>query len=87
VAKKQPAASLADEVLSVVVNRKSGYPCWCDRLPEPYRQQFEDVRDRYDPQKHQKSAYARAIIAVATKHGLKPPTEQQVIKWLRLKHN
>ena len=83
--KAKTSRGVVDEILQTVRNKTPGFPCWFDKLPDEYRQQFLDARRQFDPAVHQASAYARAIIAVAKRHGLTPPSEQWVTRWLRRK--
>lgn len=74
--------SFADEVLKSVRNTSAGSPTWFDRLPQDAQKELDKVRAAFDPALHQKRAYARAVIAAATKRGWPIAAEKQVIVWL-----
>lgn len=75
--------SLADEVLAQVTNSTPGFACWFDNLPADAQAELESVRQAYDPARHQKLAYARAVIESCRKRGWKTAGIQGVIAWLK----
>ena len=79
-AKKSP--SLLDDVLTRAVRKQPGFTPWYGRLPPEAREELEAVRAAYDPSIHQKTTYARAIIAAARERGWEICGQQGVINWL-----
>ena len=79
-AKKSP--SLLDDVLAKAVRNTPGFAPWYERLPPEAREELEAVRAAYDPSIHQKTTYARAIIAAARERGWEICGQQGVINWL-----
>lgn len=77
---RKPA--LLDEVLTLSQNRKPGFGTWYSRLPEDARKELDAVRSAFDPQRHQKRAYARAIIEACQARGWETSGIQGVIAWL-----
>ena len=56
-----PKSSLLDEVLEHVANSQPGPSSWFDRLPADAQAELLDVRAKFDPAKHQKRAFFRAM--------------------------
>lgn len=80
-AKAKPI-SLLDDVLAKAVRSTPGFLPWYERLPPEAREELEAVRAAYDPEKHQKTVYAKAIIAAARERGWPICGPQGVINWL-----
>jgi len=74
--------SLLDDVLTRAVRNTPGFAPWYERLPPEAREELEAVRAAYDPSIHQKTTYARAIIAAARERGWDICGQQGVINWL-----
>ncbi len=74
--------SLLDDVLARTKNRSPGFGTWFERLPAEAQAELEAVRASFDHAKHQKSAFARAIIEAARERGWKTSGLQGVIQWL-----
>ena len=79
---KAKALSLLDDVLSRTRNRSPGFGTWFQRLPADAQAELERVRQSFDHTKHQKRAYAKAIIAAASERGWQISGPQGVIAWL-----
>ena len=79
-AKSKP--SLLDDVLTRATRKQPGFTPWYGRLPPEAREELEAVRAAYDPSIHQKTTYARAIIAAARERGWEICGQQGVINWL-----
>ena len=79
---KATAKSLLDEVLSRAQRRKPGFASWVERLPPEAREELEIVRAAFDPNVHQKNAYAMAIMDVCKDRGWQTAGRQGVIDWL-----
>lgn len=77
--------TLLDEVLTRAVATKRGTRSWFQLLPDDAQRELETVRQAFDPGVHEKSTYARAIMAVAQERGWKTSGLQGVIKWLNEK--
>ena len=78
----KPKPSLLDDVLAKAVRSTPGFLPWYERLPPEAREELEAVRAAYDPEKHQKTVYAKAIIAAARERGWEICGPQGVINWL-----
>ena len=78
----RPKPSLLDDVLTRAVRKQPGFAPWYERLPPEAREELEAVRAAYDPSIHQKTTYARAIIAAARERGWEICGQQGVINWL-----
>jgi hypothetical protein len=76
------AKNLVDDVLALVAHRGPGFKSWFDRLPDDARAELETVRQAFNPTLHQKKAYARAVIAVATERGWHTSGIHGVVAWL-----
>lgn len=74
--------SLVDDVLSAVANHRPGTQTWFDALPPEAQQELVLARDSFDPAKHQKRAFYRALKAAAEKRGWTIAGEKQVIEWI-----
>ena len=77
-----PKTSLLDEVLEHVAKSQPGPSSWFDRLPPDAQVELLEVRAGFDPAKHQKRAFFRAIQAAGEKRGWHIPGEKQVTQWL-----
>ena len=75
-------SSLLDEVLEHVSQSQPGPSSWFDRLPAEAQAELLDVRAGFDPARHQKRAFYRAIKAAGEKRGWHIPGEKQVTLWL-----
>lgn len=82
VAKPKTSGSLADAVETAVKNQRPGYTSWFDKLPPEAQAEFLEARRRFDHTKHQKTAYARAIIAEAKARGWVTAGEFTLTTWL-----
>lgn len=80
--KKGAGTGLLDDVLTAVKNQKPGMKTWFDRLPADAQEQLSTVRETFDPTKHQKKAFANAIIQAATSRGWQTGGVQAVLAWL-----
>lgn len=74
--------SLVNEVLEAAANKPPGSLTWFHRLPPEAQIELERVREEFNPHIHQKLAFARAVIAAASKRGWTTAKEKQVIAWL-----
>lgn len=81
-AAKAAKKSLVDDVLANVVRHTPGFAPWHERLPPEAREELEAVRKAFDPAIHQKTTYARAVIAAARERGWEICGQQGVINWL-----
>ena len=79
---KTSGASLADAVESAVQNQRTGYASWFHKLPVEAQAEFLEARRRFDHSKHQKTAYARALIAEAKSRGWATAGESVITNWL-----
>lgn len=79
---KAQLTSLLDDVLAKAVRKQPGFSPWYERLPPEAREELEAVRAAYDPAIHQKTTYARAVIAAARERGWEICGQQGVISWL-----
>jgi hypothetical protein len=79
---KAKALSLLDDVLSRTRNRSPGFGTWFERLPAEAQAELETVRASFDHSKHQKAAFARAIMEAARERGWKTSGLQGIIQWL-----
>ena len=77
-----PKSSLLDEVLEHVSKAQPGPASWFDRLPADAQAELLDVRAGFDPAKHQKRAFYKAIKAAGERRGWQIPGEKQVTQWL-----
>lgn len=77
---RKPA--LLDDVLAKATNGRPGFGTWYSRLPAEARQELDAVRAAFDPQRHQKRAYCRAIIEACRARGWETAGIQGVIAWL-----
>ena len=75
-------SSLLDEVLEHVANSQPGPSSWFARLPADAQAELLDVRAGFDPAKHQKRAFYKAIKAAGERRGWHIPGEKQVTQWL-----
>ena len=78
----KPKPSLLDDVLTRAVRKQPGFAPWYERLPPEAREELEAVRAAYDPSIHQKTTYAKAIVAAARERGWDICGQQGVINWL-----
>lgn len=78
----KPKPSLLADVLTRAVRKQPGFSPWYERLPVEAREELEAVRAAYDPAIHQKTTYARAVIAAARERGWEICGQQGVINWL-----
>ena len=76
------AQTLVDDVLAQVANYRPGPPTWFDVLPPDAQQEMLLARDSFDPAKHQKRAFYRALRSAAEKRGWTIAGEKQVTEWL-----
>jgi hypothetical protein len=76
------AAALIDEVLNTVANVQPGHQSWFDRLPPEAREELAALRQQFDPQRHQKRAFFKALRAAAERRGWQIAGETQVTLWL-----
>lgn len=74
--------TLLADVTSRITNTKPGFKNWFERLPEDARAELDAVRLAFDPKTHQKTAFARAVIAASRERGWKTGGEQAVLAWL-----
>ena len=81
-ARPKPQTSLLDDVLTRAVRATPGFPPWYERLPQEAREELEAVRAAYDPSIHQKTTYAKAVIAAARERGWEICGPQGGINWL-----
>ena len=81
-AKKAQAKSLLDDVLSRAQGKRPGFASWFARLPPEAQAELQVVRQAFDPTKHQKNAYAIAIMDVCRERGWQTSGRQGVIDWL-----
>ena len=79
---KAAATTLIDEVLETVANMQPGPQSWFDRLPPEAREELESLRNQFDPQRHQKRAFFKALRAAAERRGWQIAGEKQVTLWL-----
>jgi hypothetical protein len=79
---KAKALSLLDDVLLRTRNRSPGFGTWFERLPVEAQAELETVRASFDHSKHQKAAFARAIMEAARERGWKTSGLQGIIQWL-----
>lgn len=75
-------ASLIDDVLGNVHNGSGRNPSWFDKLSPEAQAELNAVREKFDPNVHQKTAFARAVIAAAERRGWTVAKERQVVLWL-----
>ena len=80
--KPKTSGSLADAVESAVQNQRTGYASWFHKLPPEAQAEFLEARRRFDHSKHQKTAYARALIAEAKSRGWATAGESVITNWL-----
>jgi len=73
---------LLDAVLAHTQNSRPGFGTWYSRLPDEARVELDAVKAAYDPQQHQKRAYARAIIEACKARGWQTSGVQGVLAWL-----
>lgn len=73
---------LVNEVLEAVANAGSGPLTWFERLPAEAQQELLRVRAGFDPARHQKRAFYRALKAAAERRGWAIAGEKQVTQWL-----
>lgn len=83
-AKAKPT-NLLNDVLSRAANRRPGFPTWFERLPADVQTELEAVRQSFDHAKHQKRAYAKAVIEAGRERGWEIGGTQAVIAWLERK--
>ena len=79
---KATAPSLLDDVLAMATKRRPGPPTWFDNLPPDAQQEMLLVRDSFDPSRHQKRAFFRALKAAAEKRGWTIAGEKAVVDWI-----
>lgn len=77
--------SLVDDVLQRAQHVRPGFKSWFERLPEDARAELTAVRASFDPMRHQKKAFARAIVEAANERGWETGGVQAVIAWLNKK--
>lgn len=75
-------AGLVDEVLEAVANSGAGPLTWFERLPDEAQQELLRVRAGFDPARHQKRAFYRALKAACERRGWLIAGEKQVTQWL-----
>ena len=73
---------LVDEVLETVANCGRGPLTWFERLPPEVQRELLQARAGFDPAKHQKRAFYRALKAAADRRGWSIAGEKQVTLWL-----
>ncbi len=76
------SGSMLAEVLNRVANSSAGPASWFDRLPPEAQAELLEVRAGFDPARHQKRAFYRAIKACADSRGWDIAGEKQVTTWL-----
>ena len=76
------ATTLIVEVLDAVANGQPGPQSWFDRLPQEAREELASLRQQFDPQRHQKRAFFKALRAAAERRGWQIAGERQVTLWL-----
>lgn len=74
--------SLLDDVLKRTANKRSGFKSWYARLPQEARDELDIVKAGFDNERHQKRAYASAIIEAATERGWAVGSVEAVVAWL-----
>jgi hypothetical protein len=74
--------SLLDEVLEHVSQSQPRPSSWFDRLPPEAQAELLEVRAGFDPARHQKRAFYKAIRASAERRGWRIAGEKQVALWL-----
>jgi 2-hydroxychromene-2-carboxylate isomerase len=74
--------SLLDDVLARTKNHRPGFATWFQKLPPEAQTELDRVRQAFDHAKHQKRAYAKAIIEAARERGWQISGPQGVIAWL-----
>lgn len=82
-ANKKP--TLVDDVLQRTKNSSHGFRTWHEMLPPDAQAELEAVRAKFDPSKHQKRAFAFAVIEACRERGWKTSGVQGVIDWLSKK--
>jgi hypothetical protein len=75
--------SLLDDVLARATNNKPGFKTWFDRLPPDAQAELDAVRESFNPNTHQRRAFALAIMEAAQERGWETGGVQAVIAWLR----
>lgn len=73
---------LVDEVLARAQNQRPGYRTWAEKLPPDLQAELEECRQKFDHGTHQKSAFARAIVAAVADRGHEAPKLGAVVRWL-----
>lgn len=74
--------ALLDAVLARAQNNRPGFGTWYSRLPDNARAELDAVKAAFNPQQHQKRAYARAIIEACAARGWQTSGVQGVLAWL-----
>lgn len=80
-AKAKPT-SLVDDVLATAVKSRPGFGTWHSRLPPEARAELDAARAAFDPTRHQKRAYAKAIMDACQARGWQTSGIQGVLAWL-----
>jgi len=73
---------LVNEVLEAVANSGSRQLTWFERLPAEAQQELLRVRAGFNPARHQKRAFYKALKAAAERRGWTIAGEKQVTLWL-----
>jgi hypothetical protein len=81
-AKTKPQRSLAESVEATVQNARPGYNSWFHKLPPDAQAEFLEARRRFDRTRHQKTAFAKALIAEAKARGWATAGESVLCVWL-----
>jgi hypothetical protein len=77
--------SLLDDVLARAQAVKPGFKTWFDRLPAEQQAELASVKASFDSSRHQKRAFALAIMEAARERGWKTGGVQAVLAWLNKK--
>ena len=77
--------TLASDVLARVHNSKPGFVSWFQKLPPDVQEQLNQAKDGFDPTRHQKKAFAVAIMEAAKDRGWEISGVQGVLAWLNEK--
>lgn len=78
-------ASLLDDVLARAQSAKPGFKTWFDRMPADQQAELAAVKASFDPTRHQKRAFALAIMEAARERGWETGGVQAVLAWLNKK--
>ena len=83
---KKARRDLIDDVCSRVTNARFGFKSWYTSLPDDARKELDAVKASFDHKRHQKKAYARAIVEAAKDRGWQVGTVGAVVAWLSQKN-